>query len=115
MTFLEKETRTFLLSAFLSDLKKVDVAWVKGIMKIKADSLQSIYLFLADGTPVYWGALDFDQDLLQHKAKRVQRVLLDPSLTSGMEYIRFVEEDRLAVKPKVGQKPLKGKSNHGKT
>ena len=59
------------------------------------------WLFLKDGPVVRWGDAVSDETLVFAKAERLERVLRDPRLAAGAETVRFVDDRRLAVKPKA--------------
>jgi hypothetical protein len=72
--------------------------WVETLYKLKLDP--DLVLFLRDGAQVHWGELPADPGVLRAKALRLQRVLQDDALKPGAEYIRFVDDKRIAVKVK---------------
>ncbi len=84
---------------FIERLKEQDLAWTRRLMKIKADADGDVFLFLDDGTPVYWGPVPLSDAILKKKASRLERVLKDDSLAAGAAYVRFVDDARIAVKP----------------
>lgn len=84
---------------FIASLKSQNLGWTKRLMKIKADEDGDIFLFLDNGTPVYWGEVPSSEKILRKKSARLERVLKDDSLAGGAAYVRFVDDARIAVKP----------------
>lgn len=84
---------------FIARLKSQDLSWPRRLMKIKADADGDVFLFLDNGTPVYWGPVPSADKILKKKASRLERVLKDDSLSGGAAYVRFVDDARIAVKP----------------
>jgi hypothetical protein len=62
-------------------------------------------LYLAGDTPVQWGAPDAAAGVLGPKARRLSRVLAAPEGAGGFEYIRFVDDRRVAAKPRAAAAP----------
>lgn len=100
------------LLSFIKRLSVLDVEWPRGLQKVKANTPPDALLVLRDGMPVYWGDMDPSDDVLRRKAARLERVLRDPSLASGAEYVRFVDDARIAVKPvpEPGKETLGGEN-----
>jgi len=98
------------LLEFVQRLKDEPADWARRVQKVKATSLASVFLYLEDGTPVYWGEVPKKEEILEMKTRRLERVLKDESLAAGVEYVRFVDNDRLAVKPKKIEPREKGAS-----
>jgi cell division septal protein FtsQ len=99
---------------FMARLARAPAAWVKRVQKVKASPSGSLMLYLDDGTPVFWGDRTSDGETIGRKARRLERVLHDESLAGGAQYIRFVDDARIAVKPAApkdeDKEPSGGKS-----
>ena len=86
---------------FVSLVGKMPAPWARGFYKMKITLAAEAVLFLKDGLVVYWGAPSTDEEIVQAKAGRLERVLNDPRLGGAApERVRFVDDRRLAVKLK---------------
>lgn len=99
---------------FFAALKETEIPWTKRLVKFRAASSSHIFLYLEDGTPLYWGGLPEEERLLRQKARRLERVLQDEMLAGGVAYARFVDNTRIAVKLKKPEEKSAG-GLHGKT
>jgi cell division septal protein FtsQ len=86
--------------SFVKNLKASEIPWTQRLYKVKIISGREAHLFLEEGARVYWGPLTPDPRTLAVKARRLQQVLQDQALAQGVEYVRFVDDARLAAKPK---------------
>ena len=86
----------------LEALQNTNEPWTASFNKIKMSSDESVTLFLPGDIPVLWGPLTTSEKVAHIRARRLQQVLLDPTLPSGVASVRFVEDHRLVVKPKEG-------------
>jgi len=91
--------------AFLKGLRDTKEGWTEGLYKIKMSSDGDAVLYLAGDTPVQWGAPDAAAGVLGPKARRLSRVLAAPEGAGGFEYIRFVDDRRVAAKPRAAAAP----------
>lgn len=91
--------------AFLAGLRNTKERWTEGLYKIKMSSDGDAVLYLAGDTPVQWGAPDADAAVLGPKARRLARVLAAPEGAGGFDYIRFVDDRRVAAKPRAVAAP----------
>ncbi|MGQ0645129.1 MAG: cell division protein FtsQ/DivIB [Elusimicrobiota bacterium] len=82
---------------FVGALRDAGADWPRDLLKVKDDA-GGVTFFLKDGTPVRWGEAPVEDDVLRKKADRLARVLAHEALAEGAEYVRFVDEDRIAVK-----------------
>ncbi|MBI4397184.1 MAG: hypothetical protein HY548_08820 [Elusimicrobia bacterium] len=89
---------------FLKALKDAQAPWLLRVMKIKTGAEGEIVFYLDDQTPIFWGSLTRDAEALRRRAERLGRVLENEALAGGAEYVRFVDDNRLAVKPKAKEK-----------
>ncbi|MBL0348963.1 MAG: FtsQ-type POTRA domain-containing protein [Elusimicrobia bacterium] len=96
--------------AFLAGLRNTKERWTEGLYKIKMSSDGDAVLYLAGDTPVQWGAPDADAAVLGPKARRLARVLAAPEGAGGFEYIRFVDDRRVAAKPRAAAAPPRRRS-----
>lgn len=85
---------------FMARLRAVELDWTRRLLKVKADADGDLFLFLDNGTPIYWGPVPASGEVLEKKASRLERVLKDDSLAGGAAYVRFVDDARIAVKPR---------------
>ncbi|HRY29082.1 MAG TPA: cell division protein FtsQ/DivIB [Elusimicrobiota bacterium] len=85
--------------AFLKLISSQDAAWVKELRKLKAEPDGEATLFLRADLPVHWGSMAESPKVVRRKAQRLERVLNDDSLAEGAAHLRFIDEDRVAVKP----------------
>jgi cell division septal protein FtsQ len=108
---------------FMELVGRLPQSWARGFYKMKLAPAGEAVLFLKDGPAVHWGEPAADALVIQAKAERLERVLKDERLLLGVETVRFVDDRRLAVKPKEEKKeedPLprlalkKGKGKSGK-
>ena len=87
--------------AFLDLFQRLPQPWAKGFYKMKLAPSGEAALFFKDGPLVRWGEVVVDEGVVFAKADRLERVLRDPRLKGGAESVRFVDDRRLAVKPKI--------------
>ena len=83
---------------FLRSLRDAGAPWSAGLAKVQLIAGGDAVIHLTDGPPIFWGALAGRQDLVKRKAERLDRVLKDELLKNGAAYVRFVTDDRVAVK-----------------
>lgn len=86
--------------AFARRIQSLTDPWARRFYKMKLLPGGETALFLKDGPPVTWGPLDVDEARVKAKSARLDRVLRHPALAGGAEYARFVDDRRIAVKPK---------------
>jgi cell division septal protein FtsQ len=92
---------------FLARLKALDEPWVERLLKLKPGPGGEATLYLSDPVAVRWGPMSADGDVLRRKSARLEAVLAQGPAGS-LEYVRFVTEDRVAVKeaePVRAEKP----------
>jgi cell division septal protein FtsQ len=80
---------------FLESLRAADAPWTGSLEKLQASGGEAV-LHLAGGPPVHWGPME--PAAAAGKAARLERVLRDELLKDGAAYVRFVTDDRVAVK-----------------
>jgi cell division septal protein FtsQ len=95
--------------AFLAALRAAKEPWTESLYKIKISPDGEATLLLAGELPVFWGEALPEPDRVAAKARRLGRVLSAPEALDGLEYARFVDDRRVAIKP------LEKKETHGKT
>jgi hypothetical protein len=88
--------------AFVELLRRLPQPWARGFYKMKLTSGGQALLFLKEGPLVHWGDVTADEARVLAKAERLERVLRDPRTAGGVETARFVDDRRIAVKPKQG-------------
>jgi hypothetical protein len=86
--------------AFVGILQRLPQTWARGFYKIKLAPSGDALLFIKDGPLVRWGDAAPDEPRVLAKAERLERVLHDPRLAAGAESVRFVDDRRLAARPK---------------
>jgi hypothetical protein len=86
---------------FAAILRRLPQPWARSFYKMKLAPSGEVILFLKDGPVVRWGEPVTDEAVVQAKAERLERVLRHPRLAGGAETVRFVDERRIAVKPKL--------------
>jgi cell division septal protein FtsQ len=85
---------------FLKRVKALNFTWAAQLHKVKTGTGAEATIFLKDETPVFWGDVREDERIFSQKAARLEAVLKNEDLKAGAEYIRFVNDYRLVVKPK---------------
>jgi cell division septal protein FtsQ len=86
---------------FAGILRRLPQPWARTFYKMKLASSGEAVLFLKDGPVVRWGEPAPEEAVVQAKAERLERALRHPRLAGGAESVRFVDERRIAVKPKL--------------
>ena len=97
--------------AFLESLQQSKESWTQRLYKLKISADGEAVLLLAGETPVYWGDAGADPVDVGPKARRLQRVLDAPESAGGVDYVRFVDDRRVVIKPRravVGKKETHG-------
>lgn len=90
--------------AFLERLNATREAWTERLYKIKMSPDGEAALYLAEDVPVHWGVVSLDPAVIDAKARRLGRVLSAPEARDGVVYARFVDDQRIVIKPKVMDK-----------
>jgi hypothetical protein len=91
---------------FVGLLQRLPQSWTRGFYKMKIAPSGRGTLYFKDGPTVVWGTPAPSEDVVRVKADRLARVLRDPRLVDGVETARFVDDRRIAVKPKSVQQPV---------
>gem|GEM_PF-2402776 len=86
---------------FAGILRRLPQPWARTFYKMKLAPSGEAVLFLKDGPVVRWGEPVPEEAVVQAKAERLERALRHPRLTGGAESVRFVDDRRIAVKPKL--------------
>ncbi len=90
---------------FLDIFRRLPQPWAKSFYKMKLAPSGEAVLYFKDGPLLRWGEIVVDEGVVFAKAERLERVLRDPRLKDGAESVRFVDDRRLAVKPKILKEP----------
>lgn len=101
--------------AFLERLNATREAWTERLYKIRMSPDGEAALYLADDVPVHWGVVSLDPAVIDAKARRLGRVLSAPEARDGVAYARFVDDQRIVIKPKILDKEPNAKTgrHHG--
>jgi cell division septal protein FtsQ len=87
---------------FLRRIRSEKLEWAGRTRKIKIGTGTEATLLFSDETPVFWGDVREKENVFHEKAARLDSVLKNELLKAGADYIRFVNDYRLVVKPKNG-------------
>lgn len=101
--------------ALLEGLNETGEAWTERLYKIKMSPDGEAALYLAEDVPVHWGVVSLDPAVIDAKARRLGRVLSAPEARDGVSYARFVDDQRIVIKPKISDKESNAKTgrHHG--
>jgi len=101
--------------AFLERLNATREPWTERLYKIKMFPDGEAALYLADDVPVHWGVVSLDPAVIDAKTRRLGRVLSAPEARDGVAYARFVDDQRIVIKPKNLDKEPNAKTgrHHG--
>jgi cell division septal protein FtsQ len=99
----------------LDRLNATREAWTERLYKIKMSPDGEAVLYLAEDVPVHWGVVSLDPAVVDAKARRLGRVLSAPEARDGVVYARFVDDQRVVIKPKIADKEPNAKTgrHHG--
>ncbi len=85
---------------FLERINATREAWTERLYKIKMSPDGEAVLYLSEDLPVHWGPVALDPAVVVAKARRLGRVLSAPEARDGVVYARFVDDQRIVIKPK---------------
>jgi cell division septal protein FtsQ len=91
---------------FVDGLRKTGASWAERVYKVRTTPAGETFLYVRHNdteVPVFWGRVDEEPGLVDRKAARLERVFADAALVNGADYVRFISEDRVAVKPAVAE------------
>lgn len=97
--------------AFLESVQQSKESWTQRLYKLKM-SAEGEAVFLLEGeVPVYWGDARSDPSEVEPKSRRLQRVLDAPESAGGLDFVRFVDDRRVVIKPR--RTVVQRKETHG--